>query len=215
MAPCPECSKRTGPSLFNEKEAGQCPDPRCFARKLAAHIAVVKQEFHQKKTPLTLVAGGYTNDRGPGVLSYSDYRKLGPKEKCPSEHAALIVAGDLDDGLGETIRICTDKGCKVHGARAASVYKATPKEIAARKAAVAREEAKLKREAKLIENAAKKVTLPITSKAINALLEIMIREIREDGIRSVVKGRGWPVLRVKVSYQDKPALSYQATLRAK
>jgi len=215
MAPCPECSKRTGTTLFNEKEAGQCPDPKCFARKLAAHVALVKNEFAAKKTPLTLVAGGYVSPLPAGVVRYDEYRKLTGKEKCPSEHSALIVAGDLDDGLGETIRICTDKGCKVHGARAASVYKATPKEIAARKAAVAREEAKLKREAKLIEDAAKKVKLPINSKAINALVEIMIREIREDGIRSVVKGRGWPVLRVKVSYQNKPAISYQATLRAK
>lgn len=214
MAPCAECSKRSGPSLFNEKEAGQCPDPLCFARKLAAHCAVVKQEFAQKKTPLTLVAGGYVSQLEKGVLSYHDYRKLGAKEKCPSEHAALVVQGDLDDGLGEILRICTDKGCKVHGAREGTSHKLTPKELAARRAAVKREENKQKREAKEIENAAKKVKLPIGPKAINALLEIMIREIREDGIRSVVKGRGWEVLRVKVTYQTKPALSYQATLRA-
>jgi hypothetical protein len=156
------------------------------------------------------------SDRGPGVLSYSDYRKLGPKENCPSEHAALIVAGDLDDdGLGDTIRICTDKGCKVHGARAGSVYKATPKEIAARKAAVAREEAKKKREFNTVVAAVKKVKLPLGTKAIDALMEIAIREVREDGIRMLIRGEDWDVLRVKTTYSTKPQLSYEATLRAK
>ncbi len=170
---------------------------RCFARKLAAHIQVVKEEFKARKEPLTLVAGGYVSNLEKGVQSYNEYRKLGAKEKCPSEHKALVVAGDTDDSLGEILRICTDKSCKVHGAREGTVHRLTPKELAARRAAVKREEAKKKREAKEIENAVKKVSLPIGPKAITALLEIMMSEIRTDGQRGLVKAKGWEVLRPK------------------
>lgn len=152
-----------------------------------------------------------------GVISHDEYRKLGAKEKCPSEHKALVVAGDLDDGLGEILRICTDKGCKIHGAREGTVHHLTPKELAARRAAATREANKKKAEAKEIENAAKKVKLPLGSKPIAALIEIMIREVREDGIRDLVKAKRWEALRkTEKNWNDKVVsrLDYQGTLRA-
>jgi ParB/RepB/Spo0J family partition protein len=219
LAPCPECSKRKGPTLFGEKEANQCEDPKCFARKLAAHIQIVKDDFKEKKIPLTLVAGGYIfGDNLPkGVLPHDQYRTLNDKEKCDSEHKALIVAGDLDDGLGKIIRICTDEKCKVHGSRRGTVHRLTPKELKERRDSIKREEDKKKREAKEVEDAVKKVKLPIGSKAINVLLEIMVREIRDDGRRELVKLKGWEVLRTNQNrgWGDKKTLSpdYDKTLR--
>jgi len=175
FAPCADCTKRTGPTLFGEKEAAQCGDPTCFGRKLAAHLEIVKADFKKRGEALALVAGGWVSNHPKGVLKRDNYRKLfSERDTCKSEQKALIVAGEADDGVGEIIRICCDKSCSVHGSRPGTVYRLKQKEIARRKAAIKREKAKKEAAERGLVRAIGKVGWPLSEGAFNILLEVGI-----------------------------------------
>jgi len=172
MAPCEQCNKKKGGDLFGEGAAEQCGDPTCFARRLAAHLELVKQDMKVKKIPLSLISTHWKSEV-KGALASDAWNRVNAKVPCKSQHKALVVDGD--DDLGQVINICTDPKCEVHGEHRGSVYKRTPKEIAARKRELSAQKAKKAREERELVNALKKVSWPISEKVLDMLLEVKLR----------------------------------------
>jgi ParB family chromosome partitioning protein len=209
VGPCKECPPNVA-TLFGDVKTGQCTDLKCWARKMQLYI---KWRMAADKE-LEPISKEYRTQI-PGVYSKTEYVGLSTKAKDHCQHAKRAIVMEGTD-LGTEMWICASKECKKHASeRSSSGYEATPAEKAARKRALAAKIAKEAREATEVANAVKKIKLPLGPKAINALMEIAIREVRDDGIRLLIKGKDWEVLRVKTNYSPKPQLSYTATLRAK
>jgi len=194
MAPCEECNKKKGGDLFGQGAAEQCGDPTCFARRLSAHLELVKQDMKAKKIPLTLVSTRWRSEV-KGALDSDVWKRVNAKVPCKSQHKALVVDGEED--LGQVIDICTDAKCTVHGDHRSSVYRQTPAEKAARKRQLAAQKSKKQAELTARANALKKVKWPMTEKTLDMLLHLAL-------------GRGTMVIRpVALRREIEPKVSMQ------
>jgi ParB family chromosome partitioning protein len=209
-APCAECEKKKGGDLFGKGAAEQCGDPTCFARRMAAHIELTKQEFKGKNIPLVLVASGFVSNLPKGVIHHHDYNHVTGKDTCDSESKALVVVGDED--VGRVIRVCTNKQCRTHGeTQYGTPYKKTPKEIAARKKEVARvKAARAKFEAEILKGL-EKVKWPLSEKQLDALLDLVFsRQSTHFQMPAVKRHELKPVVKKHDGYTSK---DYESPLR--
>lgn len=117
---CVECQKRTSADslLFNDVQSGdRCTDSKCFHTKVQTLIHVRVEDL--KKTQdgnAPLLTESYTPHGAPkGTLGTSAYNTAEkPYATCDRSILGVLVDGRR---LGQKLRICLDKDCKVHGSR--------------------------------------------------------------------------------------------------
>jgi ParB family chromosome partitioning protein len=168
---CEECEGKGG-DLFGAKAADACTNPKCYARRMAAYIAI-----KLKDTPeLSRLSSHYGRSDTEGVLSRSEYTELhSKKDKCELERKGIVVEGD---GIGRIIRFCAGSSCETHGDDHTAGYNATPEEKAKLRAQRKKErEAAAKKAQKDFEKLdalLSRLEAPLSSKHLAVLFDLAI-----------------------------------------
>lgn len=179
VGPCEECPKSA--DLFGENASLVCPNPACYARRMAAWITQKKKEYEAKGEPLSLVSSSY---RGSvkGVLGANEYRKVALSERKGSDHVHMAIIVEGTDDVGKEIAICTAKNCKnkKHNPYYHEPYKPSAKEIEQRK----KDEEKRKKDEEKAETklvaAIEGISWPLKGEQLDVLYELATEEIYDD-----------------------------------
>lgn len=185
--PCEECPKGKS-DLFGKAAADRCPNPACYAKKIAAYIEI------KKRADPTLVSvssqyghGGQEGSTKEGALSRSLYHKIeSKKDGCENEERGIVSFGE---GLGGTIRFCRTADCRKHKAEVTD-YAPSKDEKARRKrerVAVARAEQAAHR---AIARSIAKVKWPMSERHLDELFKLVVGDKGAQTQMPVCKRRG-------------------------
>lgn len=115
---CNTCQKRTDfhPELFPEVGAKSlCLEPPCFEKKVKAQIERTKKELKAQGESVREITREthvpYTANGRSEVLPSWGYKPLKKNDTCDFEEKGLVTHGG---GVGDIVRICANKKCKVH-----------------------------------------------------------------------------------------------------
>jgi ParB/RepB/Spo0J family partition protein len=189
---CVECEP-TRASLFGDVKEGACTDMKCWKRKMDAYLA-----DRIKTEKLKAVSSEY-GEGAKGTISRSEYTLVAKKgkDRCKNVIGAIIAVGS---DQGQTVDICIDKKCEVHGTMK-SEYGLTPGEQEnrrlERKAQIkAAKKAEASRENKLAAALAN-VKWPMGEKQLDAALALMLEQTGANAFRTVAKRHALEVKKQK------------------
>ncbi|HEX2866134.1 MAG TPA: ParB/RepB/Spo0J family partition protein [Ignavibacteriales bacterium] len=124
---CTVCPSRTGfnKSLFDDiNDEDICTNAACYNAKIPAHIEKTIAEYKRKNIPLLQVSYDYNN--GTKYLSRHNYMMLELETENPDRPYTLpcqlmsdaiimeIGPWEWTRKVGEIVKVCHDKSCKVH-----------------------------------------------------------------------------------------------------
>lgn len=205
---CEECEGKGG-DLFGKKAADACTNPKCYARRMAAYIAIKLKESPDLLVPLS---AKYGTSGTEGSLSRGQYEEVTSKKSCGFEGKGIITEGE---GLGRIIRYCAAAECKKHGDNHSVGYQMTPEEKAKQKTERKKErEAADKKQAKENEaflSALDKIKLPLSENHLLALFDFALHRCGASYQQSVCKLFGLETVKVTEKYGSHR--SYSETLR--
>lgn len=184
---CEECPKGKS-DLFGKDAAGRCPNPKCWARKMAAYIAAKRQADPQ----LVLLQGGYGQAEKYGadkdaVWSKSDCHWIeGKKDRCDHAVKGIVVAGN---DIGTITEVCLNPKCEKHSHQVAD-YAPSPDEKARRKREKKAAEAAEARANAAIGKALGRVKWPMTEKQLGVLFRVAVMDKGTQTYMPICKRRG-------------------------
>ncbi len=192
---CEECRGKGG-DLFGKKSADACTNPKCYAERMAAFIAIKLNE----NPTLVHLSGGYSNGED-GVIGSGSYREInGKKNHCDHEEKGIIVVGD---GMGHVKTICRAPECDKHWPtqKPGGHYKPTKEEIEARRKQ--RQSDLRKREKDIVDmtDAVEKLSWPLSETHLDVILGLAIRSAGHDIQQGIVKRRVLELITTKDNHR--------------
>jgi hypothetical protein len=182
---CDECQGQGG-DLFGKKASEACTNPKCYAQRLGAYIAIKRT----KEPELVPLSGNYSSP-DKDLLTRNGYKEINSKkDACKTEERGIIIDGS---GMGQIIRFCRNGECKKHWADtrpSGSQYKPTKAEKEARKKQREKEKKQKERDDKKILTAVGKVTWPLTAKHLDILLDMTFGRLGYSYLQPVAKRHG-------------------------
>jgi ParB family chromosome partitioning protein len=179
---CEECEGKGG-DLFGAKAADACTNPKCYAQRMTAYIAIQIQ----KEPKLRKISDSWGNNRKDS-LSHGDYHEINSKkDTCQSAEPAIFTDSEK---IGRITKICVDKKCEKHG-KSHSAFAETPEDK--QKARDERkEQIEITKKLKAKENsdlaeALAKVTFPISEKHLDVLVEFAFNKFGFSYLQPVAK----------------------------
>lgn len=210
---CDECEGKGG-DLFGKEAADACTNPKCYARRMAAFIAIKLGE----NSELARLSKQYGRSDTEGVLSRNEYEELrSKKDSCDFERKGIIVEGD---GLGRIVRFCADPECKKHADDHTAGYALSPEEKAKQRAQRKKErdaaERKAERESQKLDALLANLKAPLSTKHLGVLFDLSLSATGTSFLQPVCKRRKLEyVYRAHAGWGDKPVKTRdcEATLR--
>jgi ParB/RepB/Spo0J family partition protein len=180
---CEEC-KGKGGTLFGKDAAEACTNPKCYAQRMAAYIALETG----KHPELVRLTGGYSNDGD--LIGRSSYHEItGKKDGCEHEEKGIVISGD---GIGHKKAFCRAPECKKHWAKETpgGHYKPTPEELAARKKVREAEAAKKEKANAALAAALQRITWPLSENALDVLIDLVFSRFGYSYLQPVAARHG-------------------------
>lgn len=171
---CEECSGKGG-DLFGNKASEACTNPKCYAQRIKAFIAIkLKEEPELKQISSNY---SYSQDKSQQGIPKGDYHEItSKKDSCEHAKKAIFVHGEK---VGRMTKICIEKKCPKHG-KSHAAYEETPEEKAKkreeRKKEIAEKRATEQKNKETIAAALSKITWPMTEKNLDSLLVLCFEQ---------------------------------------
>lgn len=199
---CVEC-KPDQITLFGGVKEGACTDIKCWKRKMERYISW-KMEKNNIKVKISKEYGYSYNPElsKKDILYRNGYETMG-KKKCEYAKLAIVASGE---GLGAIMHICRDSKCKIHS-KSHTEYAPSPEEKEKRRENLKEEKIKAEErkqaEDETVRKAVEKVTNPIDAKTADAMINVLVKQGREEWSKDIAVRRGWdPIIREEKNWMD-------------
>ncbi|AVT83650.1 hypothetical protein RPYSC3_47900 [Rhodopseudomonas palustris] len=192
---CEECNGK-GADLFGKRTADACSNPKCYANRLNAFIAIKLRE----NPDLVRLTDNYTNEGD--IIGTSSYKAIkSKKDRCKHAEGAIVVQGD---SIGQTFDICRAPECNKHWptSRPGGHYKPTAEEREARKKQRQADKERDEKRAKAITAALEKVSFPLTAKQLDVLLDSVFEKFDYTEFEPICKRHEIEVPKVDWGHRD-------------
>ena len=193
---CEECPSGKV-DLFGKSAEERCPNPKCYARKMAAFIEIKLRE----EPTLVKLSSNYGQPETKDVIGQREYHEIdSKKDGCKNESRGIVVEGN---GLGRIIRICKDPVCEKHRGTV-SDYSLTPEQKKKKKDEAKKEREKAeklkKKENDDFASALKKVKWPLSEKHLDILLDLVFARFGYSYLAPVASRHGIKSIKTKNKY---------------
>jgi len=194
--PCTSCPKRTGflPQLFPDvAKKDTCTDKNCYEKKVQAHIAQKKSQLEAKGAKVLEVTSDWSHPgkaKPEDLLTASKYHKIeDKKDRCDSVQKAVVVAGYHD--RGHVLDVCTDPGCKKHGADIRTDSSGNDTYGAQQKRAEEQKKLKRTKRLRILEAVIGQVKAPLAKEDLAAVAVAFWNDLWSDLKKAIIARRGW------------------------